>query len=424
MRYDCSEPSGSERLPDSICSFWAPGGKPPGASFGLKVIRVDVNGSFCFDWMPPVCYNVIHLAGKEDAEVVLLLKAAVIFVVYWITWYLFGLLCSRLFFGGDSSPAVVFLSGFFFHALIFMAFAIPMKWNQVPLHMIARIWGTVWAVFIFLILVLFRKNLAGPLLRVRTFIGRHRKTALFLTVFVLAQVIFVELFGRWSSSTNPAEYIGYVTTSLFTDFLGTTDGRTGYLREVFDYRLFTETFLDHSAVVSKLFDVHPLIEIRWVIPACFLIMGDLAIWFLACFVMREQRARCLFFAVYEGAVGVMTGGYLQSGFYIYFRNYEGKDVYTAILVPVLLAIFWKMYEKPDDRKLLGFGLLCVAGSFPFTGTGLYVVPVAALLALVPCLFGRAPFRAIVRNVIVLSLPCIFYAAYYMAIKSGVLVLTI
>ena len=120
---------------------------------------------------------------------------------------------------------------------------------------------------------------------------------------------------------------------------------------------------------------------------------------------------------------IMTDSYLMQGFYYYFRNYEGKNYNCAVLLPVMAWVFWRLYHDPEDRKALRFGVLCAAGSYPFTGTTMFLVPVLCM-GLLPAMVGSKRKIHVLADIVILSIPSIVYAGYYMAVGKGFISLAI
>lgn len=342
----------------------------------------------------------------------LLCKGILIFLAYLISYYAYGLLFVHLFKIRGRSLTFVLLSGIFFYSTVFLAYVLIPKYMRVPLSKISLIWGIIWAASVIILLAFFRKESIRILRVTGDFIRNNIGNSLLVAAFTVGQCVFNGLYGRWSSSNNPSQYIAYVPTAIFTNELGTTDPRTGLLRSVFDLKLFTQSMLDHSAVVSKLFKVHPLIEIRWVTPFIFFILGNLIVYLLAREMFAEKSRQWLFFAVYQAAVMLTADSYLTGSFYVYFRNYEGKNIMSALVIPILMYVFWKLYKDPWDRDALALGLITIIGSYAFSGSALFMTPVMEL-GLIPVAASRKSMKRILYDAVLLLLPCAVYAVYYM-----------
>ena len=353
----------------------------------------------------------------------LVFTAACIFCAYLFTYFAYGLLFRKITGKEETGPGYVLTAGMFLYSLAFLVFVPGPKYFRMPLHLISRCWMIVWIGSVILILILLRREAKNLLREAWDFCRNNRLNTILFLGFTLFQVGFDELYGRWSSSNNPSNYVAYVTTAVFTDELGTTHPVTGRALKAFATKMFTETYMDHSAVIAKLFHVHPLIEIRWVVPAIFLVMGNMVVAVLARSFFEERAKRWLFFAGYQAAVACTTGSYLFSSFYTYFRNYEGKTVISAVILPVMFYVFWRLYRDPCDRNALVFGVICIAGSFHFTGTALFLIPVACL-GLVPAIASGKQLKRMILNAMVLILPCIVYAAFYAGVKLGLINLMI
>ncbi|MGN0361298.1 MAG: DUF6077 domain-containing protein [Bilifractor sp.] len=347
----------------------------------------------------------------------MILSALLIGVCYIITWYIWGVLYNAVFRRKDADFIRTFLGGMFLYEIAFSIFVIPLKLKMISLTTIAIAWGCIWAGSLVCICVFFRKNCKAPVLSLKSYISDNRLFVILISVFVFVEIVFSAIYGRWSSSNNPAEYVAYVTTAVFTDQLGTTDPWTGMIRQSFEPRLLTQTFLDHSAVVAKIFHVHPLVEIRHVVPAMFYITGAMAVFLLAQAVFRKSSQQTVFFFVYQAASAVTTRGYLLPGYYLFFRNYEGKDAVPALVIPLAFYTVWKLYEDPEDKEVLLFGSICMIGSYFYSGSTMYLVPVIFLAFIPGIIFCRKHLRMFCDFLLLLA-PHILYTAYYMAATNG------
>jgi hypothetical protein len=356
--------------------------------------------------------------------VIMIIKTVLIFVLYMVTYYAYGLLFNKITRRKSPDLTITMVAGMFLYATVFMAYAIPLKYWLMPLHITAWIWLGVWAVSVAVFFLICRRDAKKPLMSALGYIREHRLNSLLLLAVILAQVIFVEVYGRWSGSNNPSEYVAYVTTAIFTDQVGTTDPRTAVALKTFEPRTFTQTVLDHSAVVSKIFNLHPLMEIRSVIPAVFLIMGSLIIYLTARAIFKDSDAKqWLFFAGYMLVLCVTSNSTVLQGFYYFWRNYEGKNAYAAIVIPLMFYVLWKLYENPRDNVSLTLGLLCVIGSFHYTGIALFSIPMT-VLGLIPGMFSKKNWAWMLRDMVVLVIPCILYAVYYMGVLKGYITLLV
>lgn len=351
---------------------------------------------------------------REDKMIV---SALLIGVFYIITWYIWGLLYNAIFRRKEGDFVRTFLGGMFLYEIAFSVFVIPLKLKMISLTTIAIVWGCIWIGSLICILVCFRKSSKAPLLSLKRYFSENQLFVILVSVFVFVEIVFSAIYGRWSSSNNPAEYVAYVTTAVFTDQLGTTDPWTGMLRQSFEPRLLTQTFLDHSAVVAKIFHVHPLVEIRHVVPAMFYITGAMAVFLLAEAIFKKSSQQTIFFFIYQAAAAVTTRGYLMPGYYLFFRNYEGKDAIPALVIPLAFYTVWKLYEDPGDKDVLLFGTISLIGSYFYTGSTMYLVPVI-LLAFIPgIVFCRKRLR-ILGNFLILLAPHILYTVYYVLATNG------
>ena len=131
-------------------------------------------------------------------------KAIVIFTAYMVTFFAYGLVFRKMTGSRRNNPGILIPAGMFFYALLFLIYILAPKLHRISLHKLSAVWLVIWAGSVVCILILLRKA-AGEVLRgLVVFVKENPVNSVLLLAFTLMQTGFVELYGRWSSSNNPA----------------------------------------------------------------------------------------------------------------------------------------------------------------------------------------------------------------------------
>lgn len=351
-----------------------------------------------------------------------ILRAILVFIVYLIEYYIYGFGFARLC-NKKAAPQFYLISGMFVQALLFFIPILPMKLLQVPVHIAAIIWVIIWLGTMLFIIMKWRRELADSC---KEWIGEVLKWKLESCIFIIVtgfQIVFDELYGRILGGENAAYYIGYVTSSLFTNSMGTVDPQTGALLHTFSRSYLLQTYLDHSTIVSWLTQLHPLIEIRTVIPAVTILIGNLVIWQFAKLISKGNRRKALYgWLFYLVIYHLFVNSALLPPIYGYFRAFEGKNFFANISMPLIFMCFWLMYEKVDDWYLLWVTVIIIAASFMYCMSTMFIVPFMIIIYGI-MVFTQRSWK-LFRNLCICMIPCIVVIGYYLLAVKGVIDLAI
>lgn len=350
-----------------------------------------------------------------------LIRSVVVFIVYIAEYYVYGLgfarLCRR-----KVSPSFYLLSGMFVHALLFFVVIMPMKLLKVPVHIAAVVWLILWMVSLLLIIVKCRRELVKSLRAWFAEAISWKWGSIVFLVMTGIQIIFDELYGRILGGENATYYIGYVTSSLFSDHMGMVSSETGMPLSGFYMPYFLQTYLDHSTIVARLTGLHPLLEIRTVIPAVMILIGNLLMWQFVKWISKGDWQKALYgWLLYWIIYHMFISSVLLPSIYSYFRTFEGKNVFANICTPLIFMCFWKMYERVDDLYWLWVTVIVISGSFTYCMYTMVVVPFMIIMY-AGMIFIRRKWK-LFRNLCICMLPCILAIGYYVLANRGIIDLT-
>ena len=344
----------------------------------------------------------------------------IVFIIY-ITGYLAAGILWQSLIKDDRYSGVTVVSGMLAQSLVFFVIAIPMKLAKAPLMVTAVVWAVVWLALIVLCLLKCQKDAKSFFDCVKEGIKNNRILFVICVIVTIAEIVFVEIYGRQVGGANATYYIGYVTTAIHDGYLGISSPYTGAALKNFNSSYFLQTFLDHSAVVCRLFGLHPLLEVRSIIPAVMIIMNTLIVVGLAEAFFEKEYSRILFFVAYKAIQGIFASSQLLPSFYYYFRAFEGKGIYGTIFLPLFALLLYRVfyYKEKNAQWML---IIAVLSSFTYTMSALFTYPFI-LVGCAPLLIHKDIKKRVV-NLVVLSIPWFLAAVWYLGIKADVISLVI
>ncbi|MBR6403310.1 MAG: hypothetical protein IKS48_07995 [Eubacterium sp.] len=352
------------------------------------------------------------------------LLAALCFVGYLTIYYLVGVAVSKIL-KLDNNPVRQLLVGMFAYGILFFIYVLPLKFMIVPVNVIGKIWVVILGLLCLFIVVTLRKYMAKGLKKWAAYIKKNKTAAIVVGLFTAFQVTFVEIYCRLVAGYNQVWFVGWVSNGVLHNELMTYDVVTGGPLSVFPNDRYLCTFLDHSAVICRIFHIHPMVEVRTVLTGIFVLVQCLVIWELAkCIGKGRQDRSILAFLLYWGVRNAMVGSQLLPSYYTFFRTYEGKGFVMNVPIPLMMLIMWKMYDKPEKTKYLWESVVIIWGSMTYSLSMMFTYPFV-LAAYIPFMLAKKDGRKYMfRNIVVIGLEClVFFGIYYLG-RIGILDLTI
>lgn len=219
----------------------------------------------------------------------------------------------------------------------------------------------------------------------------------------LQMILFVVL-----KNTNDDDgwYVALTSTALENNEIFSRDPATGSVLFPFQthYELVGhELFL---AVICKLFSINPPVLCHTVIPVFFVLIHYVIVYDL-CKKMDKENTNKFFLCfillnIFSGYCSFSRGGFLVR------RIWCGKSLIANITLPLLLLLWWNIYERKQVKKSDIILLTLVTYlSFHLSAIGLYMLPLAYMVyTMVFFVYTRKWFETIK-----LCLPMIFALPY-------------
>jgi len=344
-------------------------------------------------------------------------KAAVVIIVYFALFYLFGRLV--LSFRGKEKPSVPFaiLMGFFAYYSLFQLVTLPLMFTLQPLSLLTGVWSVIVVVVTVVTLFRLRKTTAVQAETIAAYSVRDLfwKGVQALVVLVHTAVTSVMYFSYWDATF----YIGTVSFSVYHNAINTYDPLTGRLLDGFDLKHCLATYHMHDAVVCQLLDIHPLIETKTIMVIVITILVNLAYYCLARKLFKQNEFGVALMMGFCFLLNLCSYSLYTSSSFLMFRTYEGKAITGSLVTAVLFYLFLRLYEDP--RSYWEWGLLTLVswGAMAVSASAMMLVPTAIMAFAVVLWFRNREWKIFVRAGISM-LPCLLSMAIYFLYRVGIL----
>lgn len=313
-------------------------------------------------------------------------KAVLLLVLELIIEYLFGTLVVKLVLKRSIHPVANVLIGFAAYQGMFQIGALFFIFTTGVLHQLSAAWIVVVGITVILSVVLCRKIIMTHITDGIKCIRAHRGifSCVLLVLFIFCY--YVSINGEINEDAR--YYIGLITTSVDTDSLFRYNVYNGYEVDSLYLRRVLATFEIHSAVLSQIFQIHPLVVTR-VFRACQnVILTSAAVYLCAEELLWKKEVQ----AVEKSLVTVVVFWFMQLIFAdsIYtpaafglYRAYEAKAFTANVLVLFGLYLCIKVMREKGNRNILLvliflWGCMAMSTSAMIVGGAECVVLLAAL----------------------------------------------
>lgn len=357
-----------------------------------------------------------YLQGWSEVIISLLLL-----VIYLANYFLYGFAFAKILKKKEKSIMLCMISGFFITALYFCIYVLPLKVNVISLNVISYIWIILWSITTMAIVIWCRRELINDIKVWRGKVAKHKVSAMIFIGITCVQLIFEELYGRYTCGNGAAYFNGYVSSALFENKLGTVSPYSGRPLKEFAKSYFLQTYNDHSAVVAYLTKLSPLIETRTIMATIVIIIGNMIIYKIGEAIFpKKKKSQLVFFVLYMTFMGMWVPCVYNPSYYYYFRAFEGKTIFGMLLIPFVILCIWKLYDAPDDRYIQGILFIGLLGSYTFCMSTMYILPFIFICYAPMILENRKMFKNICLGLI----PCIAVMIYYVLVTKEVITLSI
>lgn len=235
--------------------------------------------------------------------------------------------------------------------------------------------------------------------------------AITLILILLQAIAYIFL---QHSDADDSFYIAEITTILDSNQILAFDPTTGDANFLFQSQYELVGYEVLLSILCKAFQINPATFCHTLLPIVLLVVHYCVVYEL-CKKITKESTDIAFLVV---TITNMFSGYAvySRGAFLLFRLWQGKAVLVNIVLPILLLLFWDIFEKKcvDKRDIL-LMTLCTYSAFCTSAVGLYLVPLAyAAYTLTFLLYTK-----VLKQTLKLCLPMIL-ALPYVGIKYCVM----
>lgn len=354
-----------------------------------------------------------------DMTITLIVKTGVVTLIYLLNYYLWGLLLVHICKRKDEHLFLIIPTGFFLYGLVFFVVIFPLKVIGTSLSCAMYTWLIFWSVSTVAIIYFCRRDLIERFKKIYNLINKYYGIWLIVTAIQLLYEIF---YGKYTDGEGGIYYNSYVATEVFTDTLDYYYGITGLKLDTHNLMYFLQTYLEHSAVICKFFNLPVLIESRQIMSAIVVLITSMVIFELGRTIFKEDKNILYFWVIYEASIGIMAQCVYIPAYHLYYRSFEGKAIFGMILIPVMLILFWRLYDNAKDSYALLSLVLGLFGSLTYCMATMYVIPFLLVGYLPICIIQKSKRQFI--NWVLCWIPCLVAFIYFAGAMKGIIDLTI
>ena len=343
------------------------------------------------------------------------MKAAVVIVMYFVLFYIFGRLI--LSFRAKEKPSAAFaiLIGFFAYYSLFQLVTLPLMFTLQPLSSLTRLWSVIVVVVVAVTLFRLYKIKQTAVVKSHSYRDVFWKAVQVFVVMVHTAVTSVMYFSYWDATF----YIGTVSFSVYHNAINTYDPLTGRLLDGFDLKHCLATYHMHDAVVCQLFDLHPLIETKTVMVIVVTILVNLAYYCLARKLFGKNEFGVAVMMGFCFLLNLCSYSLYTSSSFLMFRTYEGKAITGALVTTVLFYLFLRLFEGHRSWQEWGLLTLVSWGAVAVSASAMMLVPIAIGAFAVVLWIKNKEWRIFI-NAGISMLPCLISMAMYFLYRMGIL----
>ena len=159
--------------------------------------------------------------------------ACICFLSYIFIYFIIGASISKVCkFNND--PVNHLFYGLFFYGAMFFVYVMPLKILLVPADRIAYIWALIIFLLCLILTIINRKYMKECIIEKLSYIEKHKVSFLIITVLILGNIIFIEVYGRLLGGFNQVWFVGWVSNGVAHNELMTYDTASGLRLQSFN----------------------------------------------------------------------------------------------------------------------------------------------------------------------------------------------
>lgn len=346
--------------------------------------------------------------------------AGLIFVYYISCFWIIGTIFFKKMHMYVSLPLSLIV-GCFLYYLCFNIVGLFMKLQFAPLSELMIVWfclvGAVIVVLTAKYYLVLKRSLLDCIKKVKD------KPMLYggIIALIIIQYIYI---GSQSAMicgvTDDLYYIGDIVRSVYTNTIQQYNYLSGEQYAYLNGSRILQLYTMHSAIICKLTGLHPLIENKWILTGCWLIIADGIYYLWGRLLFKEDDKKVVYI------IGIITWVVFTQKMvteslsqHFVYRMAEGKNILGNIFIPFIFYLFARIVKEEGGKENWILLFLTVTTSYCIVMSSMFILPlVLGSFYASYILLGRR-WRMLLPA-ITCFLPCIAVLGLYIFTSKGLL----
>ena len=219
----------------------------------------------------------------------------------------------------------------------------------------------------------------------------NKREIAFLLVIISVQCIFLWLNMRYGSVWDNGEYVGSITTAIYTDTMKQYNAYSGNIFETFDWRECFITFEMHSAVICKMLSIHPLLYIHRILAPLEIILYNIILYNTVVLLINNRVggyiALCGSFFV-----NISLGSICTWAAFLFLRTGESKSMLANLIFPLLVYLFIYYLKFGNTKFVVSLMFSGVLVGLGIGRSGTYLIPVLLSSMFIPTICSERKIK--------------------------------
>ena len=333
-----------------------------------------------------------------------MLKVLVVLAFLLGLYFVIGqLMCRRL--QLDCNLTLFPVVGYIVCMVLFQVIAIPLMIVNASVTLVSGIFLVTLLIFILLLgKVAYKKE--------KIVIKLDKAELLVISVVILLQCGLLFINMCYGSAWDNCQYVGEISTSLFTNTFKRYDPYTGKVLETFRWQDCFWFYEAHSAVICKIFSVHPLIYVHRILANIEIVLANAITYNILLVLLKGKRRTALVALIGTMIINLFAYSlYSWSGF-MFIRTGEAKSMLAVVIIPLLIYCFLKMAEIQPNRGVWILLILSIIMGLGISKSGSFIIPLIICCQGIWVFFRNWKWSVLV-SLCICMIPCAIYVLIQM-----------
>lgn len=235
--------------------------------------------------------------------------------------------------------------------------------------------------------------------------------------FILIAVQAIGYIFLLHSDADDSFYIAEISTILDSNQILAFDPTTGDTNFLFQSQYELVGYEVFLSVLCKIFRVNPALFCHTLLPIVVLLIHYCVVYEL-CKKITKKSKNIAFLMV---TIINMFSGYAvySRGAFLLFRLWQGKAVLVNIVLPILLLLFWNLFEKKKaDKEDILLLTLCTYCGFCMSAIGLYLVPLTYAVYTLTFFIYTGKWKEVIKLCVPMILALPYVIIKYIVMSAG------